>query len=244
LNVKYIHLTDTASTNSFAQSYTSKCNPNEITVIYTYNQHKGRGQIGRYWFSDSGKNISLSLIYFPKHLQAANSFQLIRDSSLAICNAMEAVFGLKCQLKWPNDLYYLDQKLGGILIQNAISGKNVKSSIIGIGININTTDFPKELPNPISVAQITGKKIDLETTFIAFTNTVCDLLIHGQYSDEDYHNKLYKRGKLQTFENQQGQVFESKIIGVDNNGLLILEHRDGNREKYNFHELKFIFKNT
>lgn len=244
MNVKYIHLVDTASTNSFAQTYTSKCNPNEITVIYTYKQAHGRGQIGRNWFSDQGKNISLSLIYFPKQLKAANSFKLIRDSSLAICYAIEEVFGLKCHIKWPNDIYYMDQKLGGILIQNAISGKNVKSSIIGIGININTTEFPDDLPNPISVAQIIGKSLDLESNLIRFVNKVCELMTLERFGDNMYHDKLYKRGKIQKFKKQNGELFEAKIIGVDNNGLLILEHNEERRDKYNFHEIQFILKTT
>ena len=242
MNVKYIQLADTASTNSYAQSYVSKCNPNEITVIYTYNQQQGRGQIGRYWFSDSQKNFSLSLIYFPKQLKAANSFKLIRDSSLAICYAIEKVFGLKCHIKWPNDIYYMDQKLGGILIQNTISGKDVKNSIIGIGINVNTTEFPENLPNPISVAQILGKSLDLDSNLIQFGNTVCDLMMKDHYNDDMYHEKLYKRGKILKFEDQEGESFEAKLIGVDNNGLLILESVEGKRNKYNYHELKFVLK--
>ena len=244
MNVKYVYLTDTASTNSYAQSYLSKCNPNEITVIYTYYQHQGRGQIGRYWFSDRDKNFSLSIIYFPKQLGAANSFQIIRDSSLAINMAIKEVFGIKCQIKWPNDIYYNHKKLGGILIQNTISGKNIKNAIIGIGLNVNSVDFPEDLPNPISLKQITRTHYDLKSSMLFFVNKVCELLFNNQFDHELYHNNLYKIGQKQRFELEPGNSFLATILGTDNNGLILLEKEDGSIEKYNFHEIRFIIDNT
>lgn len=240
MTVKYIHLAETASTNAYAHSYLSKCNPNEITVIYTYNQQQGKGQIGRQWFSDQEKNFSFSLIYYPKRLIVSNSFQLVRDSSLAICEAIKQVFNVSCMIKWPNDIYYMNHKLGGILIQNTISGKEVKNAIIGVGININTTDFPEDIPNPISIKQITAKTYDLDQSFKSFGIALVDAFLNQAFDQTDYHKKLFRLNKMQSFLTADGEPFEAIIRGVDQQGLLITEGPDQSIKKFNFHELRFI----
>ena len=104
-------------------------------------------------------------------------------------------------------------------------------------------NFPDHLPNPVSVAQISGKQVDLQHALFSIVNKVCHLLLNSTFSNRYYFNKMYRLGEWHYFENMKGDVFQAKILGTDNNGLLILEKAEGQEEKFNFHEIRFIINN-
>ena len=130
-------LPEADSTNAHAQYLLSKSKPPEGTVISTPIQKAGRGQNGCAWESAPGKNITLSVIMYPVFLPVTLQFQLNQAISLAICEFVAAQLSTPIAIKWPNDIYAGDRKIGGVLIQNAISGGKCKSSVVGIGLNIN-----------------------------------------------------------------------------------------------------------
>ena len=240
LNCKFVYLESTESTNLYAQNNIANCNPNEITVIYTYNQLKGRGQIGRNWFSGIDENVSMSIVFYPKHISASDSFYLLKKVSIALYQAIQDTIGIECKIKWPNDIYYLNHKLAGVLIQNVLIGKRIEHCIIGIGLNVNTTEFPEYLPNPISLKQITGKHGDLKFISEGLALKIAMSLHSDDIKQDIYELLLYRYHKWAIFLCADDIEFEAKIIGVDPSGCLQLERRSGKIEKYNLHEIKFV----
>src|ERR1035441_10550859 len=136
-----ITLDSVASTNNFAKDMLSNTRPVEGTAIMAKEQYAGRGQMGNAWETESGKNLTCSFILYPEFLEADKQFFLNMAVALAVKDFCEHVLHDEIKIKWPNDIYYHDKKLGGILIENSISGNKISSSVIGIGINVNQTAF-------------------------------------------------------------------------------------------------------
>ena len=109
-----------------------------------------------------GKNLTFSMLLKPSFLPLSQQFDLTRAVSLGIINALEPLLGDKLKIKWPNDIYYADGKLGGMLIENMVQGGQIKNSVIGIGLNINQEDFPLDVPNAVSLKQILHRDYDLK----------------------------------------------------------------------------------
>lgn len=150
-----------ASTNDYALLLLSKSKPSEGTVISTLNQYKGRGQIGSTWESEAGKNINFSLILYPTFLPVKDQFQLNQAMSLGVRDFVAEYLLNPVKVKWSNDIFVKGKKVAGILIQNSIMGSQIRSSVIGIGINVNQTEFASNLPNPTSLKLEMGTDFDL-----------------------------------------------------------------------------------
>jgi len=242
LNWKFHYLEEVDSTNIYAQSNLKAFNEDEITVIYTYNQTKGKGQIGKSWFSGINENLCFSLIFFPKDLFAADSFKLLMRISLALQQAIANLTGIQTKIKWPNDIYYEDQKLAGILIQNGIREKKMNYVIVGIGINVNTMNFPDDLPNPISLAQIKSHPFELEPLVMKLAMAMGETLFDKQSAlISAYKNELYRRNQWANYKSTNGIPFQGKILGVTPDGCLQIEKRDSQIEVFNMHEIEFVF---
>jgi len=216
------------STNRFAQLLLSKTRPRAGTVITTAFQSAGEGQFGRSWFGSKGTNLCLSLILYPQ-IPATAQFTLSAFAALALRDTVEHFIDKHVSIKWPNDIYVDDRKIGGILIQNSISGQTIQNAIIGIGLNVNETGFPSSLPNPTSLAMESGKKFDLNRVMeklIDFLNSW-----HKRAEElplkilkKQYTNHLYNLGEVCLFcivENDRTEA--ARISGVDDNGRIILE---------------------
>jgi len=107
----------------------------EGTVVSTFNQTKGRGNANNNWLSEADKNLSISIIYKPKFLLAKQQFYLNMAICLGIIDALKPT--AQFTIKWPNDIYYKNYKVAGLLIENTLIGENLKHSVIGIGLNVN-----------------------------------------------------------------------------------------------------------
>ncbi|MCD6347280.1 MAG: biotin--[acetyl-CoA-carboxylase] ligase [Bacteroidales bacterium] len=230
------------STNKQAKLLRIKYYGEEL-CIYTSNQFRGKGQAGNEWICEAGANITVSLVVYPEYLLAADQFILSKIISLAVCDLLE-LFLQQVVIKWPNDIYVGDNKIGGILIENDIIGESISSSIIGIGLNINQQEFDNSLPNPVSLTQITHVQYDLNEILSLFLN-----FFQSRYSDllagsskgihEDYIAKLYRYKVFAPF-SSSGKWFEARIIDVGPFGHLILENKSGEKKSYNFKEIEFI----
>src|SRR5687768_13782589 len=129
------------------------------TVVFAHEQTKGKGQRNKQWISAPNQNLMFSLITEPFGLNTSQVFLL----SMSVANGVQAFFNKyavdQVKIKWPNDLYWGDRKAGGILIENIVQGTNWKHAIIGIGININQTDFG-DFIKAVSLKMIIGKAYD------------------------------------------------------------------------------------
>ena len=241
----HIRLKRVNSTNKYAVDITSKSKPIEGTVISASYQYDGRGQIGRFWESEEGKNITCSTILHPRFLQAHDQFQLNMAVSLAIHDFMcqyvdEKTFSIK--IKWPNDIYV---KIAGILIQNTLKGRNISTSVIGTGININQASFSDHIPNPTSIAKITQSEVDLELAFpwLFRFMTKRYLQLSKGYADnirKEYLEQLYRKDEWAAFRYPDGNEFSGKIIDIDQQGQLIIQKKDGGIETFAFREISFV----
>ncbi len=137
----------------------------EGTVIMAENQFAGRGQQQNGWHAEPGKNLTFSMLLKPHFLRVTDQFDLTRAISLQgkFLTPLHLLLGDKLKIKWPNDIYYSNYKIGGMLIENIVQGGQIRNSIVGIGINVNQDDFPLTLSNAASIKQILHADYDLKT---------------------------------------------------------------------------------
>ena len=240
-----IHLKSVDSTNSYASELLRQNSIPEGTLIYTGEQTNGRGQRGNVWESEPNKNISLSLVLYPKFLSTEKQFLLTKITSLAVADLMAEVLTSteKIKIKWPNDIYIDDKKIGGILIENSIRDSNLQSAVIGIGINVNQTVF-KTKKNVTSLALITNKRFDL----MELMEKLCEFF-EARYLqlrankleaiDFDYLRRLYRFNIWTNFISKD-ITFEGKIIGVSVSGKLQILLKSEETKEFDLKEILFI----
>lgn len=146
-------LEELESTNSYARKNINSLE--DAMVISAKRQIAGRGQGEHSWFSSPGKNITATLIATEDGIMASESKLISAYTALGICDYLEDR-GIKAAIKLPNDIWVGERKICGILIENILKGKNVTTSIIGIGLNVNETEWPASLPNPVSMKELTN----------------------------------------------------------------------------------------
>jgi BirA family biotin operon repressor/biotin-[acetyl-CoA-carboxylase] ligase len=154
-NKKIIYLNEVESTNNYANQLILSDAAEEGTVVLAQYQTHGKGQHGNVWESETGKNLLMSIIWYPGFLPASQQFMISKIVSIAITDCVNDIID-DCKIKWPNDIYIGNQKLAGILIENSVKGSHLSSSVVGIGLNVNQQVFISAAPNPVSLFQITG----------------------------------------------------------------------------------------
>lgn len=226
-----IHLSNTQSTNDYVSQLLTKSTPLPGTVVSADYQSDGKGQFGNKWQSEYGKNLLLSVYIRPEKLKAPESFQLNVATTLAICSFLDQKLNKKiAAIKWPNDIIVDGKKIGGILIQNSIAGRLITESIIGIGLNVNQTEFLHDYNNyhPISMANYSGKNFERGELLIELlhcleyflTNTFENPYQFGGY----FTNRLYGNGGLVKLKSKDtGKVMEGRILEVNNVGACRFE---------------------
>jgi BirA family biotin operon repressor/biotin-[acetyl-CoA-carboxylase] ligase len=234
------------STNNFLKDSLSNSKPlTEGTVIMAESQYAGRGQQQNRWHSEAGKNLTFSLLLKPAFLPLSQQFDLTRAISLGIINALEPYLGDKLKIKWPNDIYYEDGKLGGILIENLVQGNQIKNSVIGIGLNINQSSFPLEVPNAVSLNQILHKHYDLKLLLSEICKNIEVAYLNLKTGRFDLVRKAYLERLYWLYEDRMykanGLVFSGRINNVQDNGLLVI-HSNGCDKEYNLKEIEFLNK--
>lgn len=245
-NTRIIELDQIDSTNLYAWQLLKTERVIEGTVIWAHRQMAGKGQGENKWISQSGKNITISLILYPRFLPIESQFMLNKSVSLAVLDFVHTLLPIgSCKIKWPNDIYFGFSKLGGILINNTISGSSFETSIIGIGININQTQFDPALPNPISIKQLLSKETDIGHGLIALIEKLdhrYSQLKEGAVDnlDEEYRNCLLGFGEYRAYK-IQGEIIQGIIRDIDPFGQLILETSDQVLRTFAHKEIEFIF---
>ncbi len=242
---KVLHQFDAlASTNQFALDLLSKSNPSEGTVVLTRDQYAGKGQINNKWESEAGKNLTFSVLLYPKFLAAKKQFLLSQVVSLAIFDALKEYISRGLKIKWPNDLYVFDKKVTGILIQNSLKGYFLQASVIGIGVNVNQIVFRSHAPNPTSLALEIKREINLNqllSELFYHLETRYLQLKAGRIEQLrlDYMDNLYRLGKASFFKRPNGIIFKGKIRDISESGKLIIDTKNG-KEKFSLKEIEYV----
>ena len=212
-------------------------------AVFAHEQTQGKGQRNKQWHATPKQNIILSVLIQPSGLQLTSFFLF----SMAMANAAYQFFnkyaGDDTKVKWPNDLYWRDRKAGGILIENILQGSQWKYAVIGMGININQTEFGNDCGRAVSLKQITGKDYDVielaKELCIAIEQNIEMLLQSTEAVKNTYHYHLYKIGE--TVQLKKGpKIFETTIKGVNTNGQLITQNAF--EEMFDIGDVEWIFE--
>lgn len=232
------------STNSQAERLLMESKPAEGTVVFTYNQFSGRGQMGNEWFNDVYKNLTTSIILYPKIDFPKKQFALNQIVALGLKHCISTYCGHHVSIKWPNDIIVNDKKIAGVLIQNSISKNTISHSIIGIGININQEVFPKGIGEPTSIFKEINQRFDVKDVLFDLCNAIEAWYLRlkaGQFDliDEAYHASLYLKGEKRWFRTSDGERLEGEIIGVSREGQLRIKTL-GEERLFMFKEISLL----
>lgn len=234
---KILHIEETDSTNQWVKAHLDELRqegrPFCVTTDY---QTAGRGCGTNRWESERGKNLLFSLLVSPNGIRANKQFRISMAISLAICKALGQHLGY-LTIKWPNDIYWRDGKIGGILIENTLQGNSVRDSIIGVGLNVNQREFRSNAPNPVSMWQISEQETDRDALLHDILTTFEDFL--GRYNKESYTAMLYRRHGFFPYADKDG-AFMAEIVDVEDDGHLLLMDDNGRERRYAFKEVTFI----
>ena len=253
---RMIELDEVDSTNNFLRHLDTP-GDNRMTLVTAEFQTAGRGADRNHWESAKGENLLLSLRVMPSNLPARRMFAISEVAALTVRDALDAflpiaqcsMFNVQCSMfnvKWPNDIYFGDSKVAGILIENDLQGALVQRSTIGIGININQRHFLSDAPNPRSLADIVGhdvvRRFVLEQFMESFTHYFEQIETGNQEAldalHKQYKTHLYRRGEEHTYSDKEG-TFRAILTDVEPTGHLILQDTKGKQRRYEFKEVKY-----
>jgi len=199
----------------------------EGTVIIAGEQTEGRGRVKRTWLSPEG-NIALSIILYP---DVSYLPYLVMLASLAVVHSVEAVTGLKPQVKWPNDILISGKKVCGILTESEVKGNRVDYAIIGIAINISlrAADFAEIFTMATSLNEESGRKVsrvDVVRHLLVEIERLYLTLPDGESIYEAWRDRLVTLGK-RIYVESGSNVIEGMAESVDRSGALMLRRVDG-----------------
>jgi BirA family biotin operon repressor/biotin-[acetyl-CoA-carboxylase] ligase len=240
---RWIELSTVDSTNNYALTLVKNNLAEHGTIVFAHHQTAGKGQRGKTWITEPNSNLTLSAILQTNFLPLHQQFVFSAAMALAVQQFFNNYTANDTVIKWPNDIYWNDRKAGGILIENSISGNGVWHwAVVGIGLNIQQTQFPHWLPNPVSLQQITGKKYDclqLAQALCPFLQHYYGLLLQGAYTTilQQYNNCLYKKASTVQLR-KNNVVFNTLIQGVDEQGYLLTG--DTYIQRYCFGEVEWL----
>ncbi|MBN2480819.1 MAG: biotin--[acetyl-CoA-carboxylase] ligase [Bacteroidales bacterium] len=240
--LKTIKLDTVDSTNSYACRLIRQKELPEGTVILADYQTAGRGQGGNSWKSEPGKNLTFSIILFPEFLNAEKQFYL----SMSISNGLIDFLRnskINAVIKWPNDIWTDAGKIAGILIENNVIQNTLRSSVVGIGLNVNQQIFPGELDQVTSMRILTDREYKLSSTYksiLTYLIPWIDKLYEQYYGDirNSYLNNLMALNEWRTYRDVAG-LFEGRIVDVAESGMLMVKKRTGTIKSYFFREISY-----
>lgn len=244
LNFKIIHYQHVSSTNNVMKEQLSKGMVEEGTVILADYQFAGRGRGDHSWYSEPGKDLLMSCLVKPQ-MPAHDHFAINEFLSLAIIDTLDR-YDLSAKIKWPNDIYLNGSKLAGILIENTLAADTISSSVLGLGLNLNTTRFPQDVPHATSLKRVTGKPYNRKV----FLNRLLENLaeryeqwmghgregLHQSYLQHVYalgQEILYRAGR----QNRKGVLADILLQGE-----IVIQSEGIRRESYLFDEVQLLDK--
>lgn len=246
---KHIHLPSTDST----MTRVKELSPDEIPIeefllITTDHQTAGHGQVNTHWEAAAGKNLLFSFAFRPQGMAANRQFLLSEALSLSVAEALTPLVG-ECRVKWPNDVYWHDRKICGMLLDHVLCGSAIGITRTGVGVNVNQPHFEGDAPNPVSVRQILGHDVDrdaLLSDILSRFSRHLSLLRSGggDALHRKYMHTLYRNEGYHPFRDASGHPFEARIADISPMGMLTLAERNGNQRTFAFKEVSFVLPPT
>ena len=252
---------ETHSTSSLLRETYDDSLPHLFTIRTDF-QTAGRGQAGNSWESEKGKNLLFSTLLRYPEVEAADQWRLSMLVAVAVREAIVSILSPLASrlspftIKWPNDIYYNDQKLVGILIENTLSGRHIAYTIAGVGINVNQTQWLSNALNPVSMKQITGEEYDVENLLNAFLEAIQRWeKASTEQLREEYIKHLYRRTgwhpylerevsivptNIQLATQPADGVFLAQWVDITPQGEWVLRLKSGEEKRYHFKQIRFV----
>lgn len=209
-------------------------------VILTWRQTRGRGQATNKWESEPCKNIAMTIIFCPERLEAGKQFAVSMVIALGCLDFINR-YVQGGTVKWPNDIYVGDSKIAGILIEHRVAGAYIRSSLCGIGLNVNQSVFLSDAPNPVSLLQLTDRELPLDKALEELLGCIgkrYEQITDYEALEKDFRKNMYRAHGIFDWEDVNGP-FCASIFGIDEYGQLILEDTQGQQRLYAFKEVKY-----
>lgn len=243
-----IHLNETDSTNRYLQQLCQEAGNNkveEFTTVCADYQTAGKGQRGNSWEAAKGANLLFSFVCYPTFVPIRQQFVLSQLISLGIKETLDE-YCSDISIKWPNDIYWKEKKICGILIENDLQGNSIGRCISGIGLNINQEVFLSDAPNPISLKQITGEHYQRETILEKVMQRIEQsyqkLKEEPAYASElatRYAASLFRREGLHCYQDKDG-LFNARLVRVEADGRFVLMDEANQERSYLFKEVQYV----
>lgn len=242
--MEVIKLSATDSTNAHLKRMMDGGTATDGTVVVAELQTAGKGQRGKTWQGQAGKNLTFSVLKEFSNMASRRHFELNMAVSMAILEVLSGLGIPGLKVKWPNDILSGGFKICGILIENTLSGTQILKTVIGIGLNVNQRDFGG-LPRAASLSTVTGRSFDRETLLeellTAISARVSSLeRFRGDRLRADYEASLFGRDRAVSFASADGPAFTGIIRGVTEDGLLRVEQPEG-LCRYGFGEIELLY---
>ena len=281
MDKKKLHIDQTPSTNTWLMTHCREEDYPNLFTVYTFRQTAGRGQAGNAWESEPGKNLSFSTLVHIHTIEEASRLNMLVP--LAVVRVLLKVKGQRSTaqqivrsavqerkvkeeftIKWPNDIYWGDKKVAGLLNENVIIGNRIAYAVAGIGVNVNQEVFRSDAPNPVSLKQITGQTYELEPmidAIMAEMEQLLPLLQDYEALKREYMAHLYRKTGFHLYVEREVSVkptaiastkevkgqrskvkgsFLAEIADIDDFGRLVLRTETRELKTYHFKEIRFV----
>lgn len=240
-----IEIDSVGSTNGWTAEHAAELP--HMTMVTALSQTAGRGQRGNSWESEPGANLTFTVLARLPEVPVRGQFAVSEATALAVADTL-ADYGLEAKVKWPNDIYIADRKVCGILIEHSVLGTELTHSIIGVGLNVNQTEFRSDAPNPVSMAQAAGRSLDRPEVERTVSQRLEERLERSRHAagreaqHAEFLTRLYRGdGAMHPYRDRAaGTVFRAAVADVEPQGLLHLRCEDGTERVYAFKEVEFV----
>lgn len=233
------------STNTYLKGMSVAGDAEDGLVVVAKFQTNGRGQMGTVWDSQDAKNLTFSVFKDVSFVDIAHHFYISMAVSLAVFEALNNLGIQRVKVKWPNDILSENKKIAGILIENVIKLNVITGSVIGIGLNVNQTDFTN-LPSASSLLLLSGQVYDLDEvldTILKQIDIHFNYLENGQFEmlKDRYESCLFRKNKPSTFRNAEGVLFLGYIVGISEYGNLLIRIENNIIKSFDFKEVSLMY---
>lgn len=247
--IKRHRLQTVHSTNSFLRELNGGDASFDMELATTEFQTAGRGQKGNSWESEKSKNLLFSILLHPVYVQPSKQFCISEAIALAVVKSLKEIVAEESvakdfTVKWPNDIYWKNKKIAGILIENELFGSTIRDCIVGVGININQQMFLSDAPNPVSLYNILGVNTNVEEVLDAIIKQFVanvSMIENGQTAllHKEYMDSLFRRKGIYPYRDADSE-FMATIKDVREDGRLILTDSDDKERIYEFKEVAIV----